>query len=66
MSLKHDNHKDAEHIDAEFRNIESTKQAKITIADRAPIVSDQGEFWYDWSGNKFYGRHKNTKAWQAV
>lgn len=64
--LRHETHGTPELVTAEFQHIDKTKQSTITLANRAPIEKDKGQFWYDWSNNKFYGRNQNTGTWQAV
>ncbi len=65
MTLKHDSHSEQADLESELRHLDSVK-AEITIANRAPTSTDNGFFWWDWNGSKFYCRNKQSGAWVSV
>ena len=65
MTLKHNTHGDPADLEDELKHLDQIK-AEITVANRAPTSSDNGMFWWDWSGSNFYARNKQTGAWVSV
>lgn len=67
MALKKQTHTNFQEVSAELKNIEDTKQAKITFANRAPLASDKDtNIWINYagaSGSRWYFRHPLTGTW---
>jgi hypothetical protein len=66
MALRKQAHATFGEVDSELKQLDDTKEEKITFASRAPNSGDKGRFWMDFSGAKLYFRHPNTGAWTAV
>jgi len=66
MTLRRQNHASFQDVSAEFKAMDDAKEEQVTFASRAPISSDKGRFWLDYTGAKLYFRHPNTGAWTAV
>lgn len=69
MALRKQSHATLAEASAELKNLEETKEEKITVASRAPNSGDKGKFWLNEDGGvgaRLYYRHSKTGTWTAV
>ena len=59
MSLRHERHTSQTEIDAEFKNIDDTKEERTIWATRAPNASDKGRTWLHYTATAMTIYYKN-------
>lgn len=67
MALKRQNHTNLAEVSAELKNLSTSKEDTITLANRAPLSSDKGRLWIKYTATAaLYVRHPDTGAWTTL